>query len=516
MAIACGIALVVCLLLVACGATDQQPTPQPTPAPAATLVAVAASPTQGAATATGATSPMPTNEPSPDPTGTTGVASPTAAVTTPQGATPVGDIDLPDTPVGQRFGWIFKEINADTNTLTPDVVPANFAPVFLEQLPATQASLAIRSFAVSYGPFVFEGFVAPPTPTEAQAILVASTGEHFLMTLVVEAEPPHLVTGLLFEPAPEPVQMANWEEIDAHLAALAPESSFLVADVSNASCQPLYGLNTNAQLAIGSTFKLYVLGELARQIEAGERSWDDELAIEERWRSLPSGVMQDEPTEATFTLREYATQMISISDNTATDHLILLLGRQQVEDIQGTMGHGTPERNVPFLTTREMFALKLVMPAEERDAFLAATVEEQRELLSSRVADAELSTADANTWTSPRMVEELEWFASLDDLCAAMLWLDEAAERPGLEPLRDILSRNPGIPLDTGTWTWVGFKGGSEPGVLNLSWLLERADGRQFFVSASFNNTHQVLDNVAAIELLMGVVAFLETEAGAP
>ena len=51
--------------------------------------------------------------------------------------------------------------------------------------------------------------------------------------------------------------------------------------------------------------------------------------------------------------------MISISDNTAADHLIHFLGRRAVERQQRRFGMKRPRVNEPFLTTRELFQLKL-------------------------------------------------------------------------------------------------------------------------------------------------------------
>ena len=65
-----------------------------------------------------------------------------------------------------------------------------------------------------------------------------------------------------------------------------------------------------------------VLAEVAREIASGRRSWNDTLAIRDEWKSLPSGTMQNLPEGTEVTLREAAEAMISISDNTATDHLV--------------------------------------------------------------------------------------------------------------------------------------------------------------------------------------------------
>ena len=71
------------------------------------------------------------------------------------------------------------------------------------------------------------------------------------------------------------------------------------------------------QFATGSgRFKQYVLGELAHQVQQGRASWDEQLAIRDDLKSPPSGKLQVEPAGTSHTLRVFAEQMISISDNT--------------------------------------------------------------------------------------------------------------------------------------------------------------------------------------------------------
>ena len=49
--------------------------------------------------------------------------------------------------------------------------------------------------------------------------------------------------------------------------------------------------------------------------------------IRDELDSLPSGTTQDEPPGTGLPVRELALRMIAMSDNTATDHLIDLVGR---------------------------------------------------------------------------------------------------------------------------------------------------------------------------------------------
>ncbi len=80
-------------------------------------------------------------------------------------------------------------------------------------------------------------------------------------------------------------------------------------------------------------------------------------------------------------MQQVAADMISISDNTAADHLLRLVGRERVESYQTTMGHSMPALNIPFPTTRELFILKISATADERAAYIAAGADARRTLL---------------------------------------------------------------------------------------------------------------------------------------
>jgi beta-lactamase class A len=207
-------------------------------------------------------------------------------------------------------------------------------------------------------------------------------------------------------------------------------------------------------------------------------------------------------------LRHYAEQMISVSDNTAADHLIGRLGRSAVEAELAALGNGATARNEPFLTTREMFALKLTAPASLRRAFATANPAGRRRLLA-RVDALEPTIQSATGWTQPRSINRIEWFASPADLGHAIAALVSRARQPRLRPLRSILAMNPGIQLDRAHWPYVGFKGGSEPGVLSLTWYLQRGDGRTFVLSFVINDSRHDIDAAAALAVAQAALGRL-------
>ena len=195
--------------------------------------------------------------------------------------------------------------------------------------------------------------------------------------------------------------------------------------------------------------------------------------------------------------------MIEVSDNTATDHLIALVGRDAVEAIQADMGHADPSLNVPFLTTRELFQLKLGETGLLAE-FVDGDVVARRQVLDDLVSQPLPDVSAATGWTEPVEVLTAEWFASPLDLCEAWIDLADRAAEPALEPLADIVGANPGLADETLVWDEVWFKGGSEPGVLGTSWYLTAGD-RTFVVAGSLVDETAAFDQTEAI-LLFGAI----------
>jgi len=61
------------------------------------------------------------------------------------------------------------------------------------------------------------------------------------------------------------------------------------------------------------------------------RHLNQSLTITAQLKSLPSGELQTKPDGTQISVQDVATKMISISDNTAADMLISLVGRPAVE-----------------------------------------------------------------------------------------------------------------------------------------------------------------------------------------
>jgi hypothetical protein len=165
------------------------------------------------------------------------------------------------------------------------------------------------------------------------------------------------------------------------------------------------------------------------------------------------------------------------------------------------MGHSMPALNVPFPATRELFLLKISATAGERAAFIASDATARRALLDDDYDQRPLPTlAQITSWTSPIAIDTIEWFAAPADICRAFAALEVASQKASGAPVSTILAVNPGLPVDPATFSYVGYKGGSEPGVLTFGWLLRRAaDGAWVVVTLGFADTTAPIDENLAV-----------------
>ncbi|WBY09684.1 hypothetical protein PIB19_10580 [Sphingomonas sp. 7/4-4] len=74
-----------------------------------------------------------------------------------------------------------------------------------------------------------------------------------------------------------------------------------------------------------------------------------------------------------------------------------------------------------------------------------------------------------------------------------MDWLRRNTEGPKGADARAVLSKNPGIGPVAGKWQWVGYKGGSEPGVMNMTLLLQAKAGGWYALTGSWNDPAQAV-----------------------
>ena len=404
---------------------------------------------------------------------------------TPSGSASQADVVLPEDAAGEQATWVLAQLERGAQ-VDPAEVNARFAEVFLDEVPAEDLATLLgqlraqgpwRTTAVQHGP----GWVV--------VRLEASAGE-LEMQLALDAE--ERISTLFFGPAaPDRETAGSLEDLASEVEGLAGSTSLFLARVVDGRCEPVDGFpagtEPGASLPIGSMVKLWVLAAVVDAVARGEIAWDDEVEVTEELRSLPTGRLQDEPAGTRVSVREAAELMISISDNTATDLLIDAVGRDRVEQAFADLGHAEPERNIPLVSTRELFILGWSSSRDWRERWQGADAEGRAAILET-LATLPLDVDLARLSSEPAFAWDVDWFASGADLCAAHVALAERSDTPAGEPLREILSANPGTSVPEG-WDHVAFKGGSAPGTMGGSWYAEGPAGAVVVVLQTASET---------------------------
>lgn len=381
-----------------------------------------------------------------------------------------------------------------------------FTEAFLKQVPALRLKMGLSPLIAKHGACSSISLVSANNDFSGKAEARSDSGFVYPVTLMIESNAPYRIS-MLFVGAPFKAA-TSMDDIVKSLEELDGSTSLCVRELGRS--QIIAAKDTNRYLPIGSSFKLYVLGALVNEILNDRMLWRDVVELNENWKSLPSGVIQSWPNGAPVTLHTLAAQMISISDNTATDHLIHHLGRGSVEQIQSEMGHTKPELNRPFLTTRDMFTLKFTRDGKPAEVYAGSSEEQRRDMLRTMTASVPLESIQFVE--EPVLPDKVEWFATTADLCRAMDWLRKRSKESSARPLLGVLGINNGVDVNTKTWKTVGYKGGSEAGVLNMTYLMERNDGRWFALSASWLNTTSAVDLAAFAGIVKSAIQVLEAE----
>ncbi|MBP0017810.1 MAG: serine hydrolase [Cyanobacteria bacterium SBLK] len=348
-----------------------------------------------------------------------------------------------------------------------------FDPLFLEEISLTDIGKILEQIRQTLGTY--------QTVREAEDgyLLVFEQGS---VPVQIRLNREGRIIYLLFQP-PIGNQILSWEEIVRQLREFSGEVSFLALEDG----QTIAHLQSDRPLAVGSAFKLAVLAALKQEINQGNFAWDEVVKLKSQWQSLPSGMLQDWREGFPITVHTLATLMISLSDNTATDALIALLGRETVEAFSA--------RNRPFLTTREAFILK--NPDNQRflQQYRAGNEAEKRRILA---AARSASLPQVNIFSGNPVAVDVEWFFSSRELCQLMA---EVGDLP-------LMSVNPGI-VNPKMWERVSFKGGSEPGVLNFTTQLTDRKGRRYCLALTWNDDRP-LDEIRLLMVYRSAIAALQ------
>jgi beta-lactamase class A len=316
-----------------------------------------------------------------------------------------------------------------------------------------------------------------------------------------------LTVAVLPETTQQPADRVD-EVAAVALEKLPGHTGFLFTELTPAGPRVLYGIRQDERFAIGSSFKLFILGTLAAEVNADQRGLDNVMRLRADLKGPPHSEMADWPVDSPVTLQTLALKMISISDNTATDHLLYLLGRERIERQMDEMGDRHSQWNRPLLSTREMTMLRDKKTGLQGSAYQELDEAQRRKFLSDHfhgALDYEDVDFDAAAYNLA------EWYATPLDMAFALSWLknNTGVGRPAY-PLRAVLAVDPKLPHDPKAWPYVGFKGGSEDQLLAGNWLLKNKNGRWYTFHVFYNNPQGKADQEKTLKAFGTIFAAID------
>ena len=275
---------------------------------------------------------------------------------------------LPDAQVGRQLAWFLRAVA--NLPWSPQEIKAHFDSRFLAQISPDQINSTLKQAPAPSGASL-TGVLWQDPARDPVKLKAMADFDGVPLVVAVSVDGGGLISGLLLMPYQAPP--ASWAQIDQQLAAGAPDSSLLAARVSpGGSCTPVHQVAASTARPLGSMFKLFVLGALAHQIAAGRVSWDQELTVTGAVKSPGSGALQDVPDGTRVPVQQTAAKMIALSDNTAADMLMDLVGRSAVE-AQDRQWSDHAALNVPFLTARESLLMKILNYPALANQYLSLT-----------------------------------------------------------------------------------------------------------------------------------------------
>ncbi|GLP73477.1 hypothetical protein TUM20983_05870 [Mycobacterium antarcticum] len=278
-------------------------------------------------------------------------------------------------------------------------------------------------------------------------------------------------------------RIAQWSDVDAVLTQSGAHYSYQASKITDGTCTMVAGTHVNDSLPLASIFKLYVLLAIADAVNAGTVGWDDQLTITKEAKAVGSAGFEDLPPGSPVSVRDAAQQMISASDNMATDLLMAHLGPGAMQRALVHAGHHDPASMTPFPNTHELFSVGWGEP-DLREQWKEASPQGRAQIIAQ--TNTRHYEPDPERTHTPASPYGAEWYGTATDICRVHAALQAAAVGPAA-PVRDILSATPGIELDETAWTYIGAKGGNLPGDIAFSWYAVDRTGQPWVVSFQLN-----------------------------
>ena len=415
-------------------------------------------------------------------------------------------------PASEKLSWFLEQL-VPGKPITDAEILENFAPGWFSGFTVQQTRDFLLSVRASYPSgevtdqisltsMQFVGMVTGTNGNEAFVIVESKFAEPGITQLFVS----------FFGTGQGTVVRAEHQNLNLSQAAdefltMSSQPALLIARINASNqCVVLEGRNEDAARATASIFKIWVLGGLAEAVESGQVAIQQMVARTDA-EEAPGGPVANEPNNTSFSVLELAELMLGMSDNTATDLLHELVGREALNPVPAAFGHAQPELLTPFLNISETFHLLFSVPFAEANAYLNDSEAGQAAFVTDTLEPLGSFAANGGGFNNAELTTTVTWRASPLDICNAYARHRSWAIGSDESLLVEIaLGAGAAQPRLRNQWDRVWYKGGNliveaDPGnpgfeqvVLTHAWLLENEGSDPYVVVALSNGPTDDID----------------------
>ncbi len=425
-----------------------------------------------------------------------------------------GEFQLPASPATSQLAWLLSELAADEFTTLAEV-QANFDGSF----DAAAMQDTINNTLRPAYPNAVVTDVIGVTPVEVTVLFNRPNpvGNPLFTVLRAEFTGSQRITAFgtgEFGTAqfPDDQNLTLNQAIDEFQTVGTENSVFVGFIDNNGQCVEISERNSSIPRATGSIFKTWVLGGVADDVAAGRLDRSDSVPLIASERAL-GGAINTVPLGTVFTVQQMSTLMMAISDNTATDHMHQIVGRELIGDIIQQYGVADPDILLPLLSVSEQFHLLFSFSLPQAQSYVLGSETFQQQFLNNQIIPLGPTFPLNAPFFNTRLLTEGTWRASPLDICNTLAGLRSTSGNNGaFELVNEAMGSQAAQPSIRNVWDRVWFKGGSlESGVSGLhvlthAWLLENSGEFPRVVITMANNPAGNIDEFIVQSLTSRIV----------
>lgn len=433
-----------------------------------------------------------------------------------------GVYQLPDYPVANQLQWVISELAVGEITTVAEVTQ-RFSSAFDAQAIADFFNDNLRINFPDADVIDLIGM----TPVSAVAIIDGTSGgppESGFLQINSLYSGNQEITFLQVQDFFGTIQFPEDQVLELEAAmdkfdGLHPLNSIFVGYVdTNNQCQPISTRNASIPRALGSIFKMWVLGGVAEDVATFATEVTDPVPLVAAERAS-GGTINNEPLGTVFNVQDMATLMMGISDNTATDHLHELVGRELIGQVVQDYGVADPDILLPFLNISEQFHVFSRFDLPTALSYVDGTELFQEQFLVNQIEPLGPSFPTSFPFFHDQLLTGGTWAASAVDICQTLAGLRATAENNGALEMVDIaMASQAAFPNIRNEWDRVWYKGGGLSSgatgqhVLTNAWLLENSgDFPPYVVVGLANNSAGGIDAFEINSVLARIIELVRT-----